>query len=184
MDLPRERQLRRLRPLQAGFTLMELMITVAIVGILAAVALPVFTGESRKAKGDSEVAAFFGEFVVREEQYAVENGRYLSTGASESAIYPASPGTAPQSLASLPTTWQTLKIRTPESTARCGYVVVAGTRTDTAGAMATGSFGFTTPARNWFYVLARCNLDGDSAADSYYFTSSLDAKIQKLNYGK
>lgn len=170
--------------LQAGFTLMELMITVAIIGVLAAVALPVFTGESRKAKGDSEVAAFFGELVVREEQYAVENGRYLSTGASESAIFPATPGASPQTLGTLPATWTTLKIRTPETTARCGYVVIAGTRTDSGGAMATGSFGFTTPSKNWFYVLARCNLDGDSAVDSYYFTSSLDAKIQKLNYGK
>jgi hypothetical protein len=50
--------------------------------------------------------------------------------------------------------------------------------------MAAASFGFTAPAKNWFYLLAHCNLDGDSAVDSYYFASSEDAKILKINYGQ
>src|SRR5690606_41942966 len=56
----------------------------------------------------------------------------------------------------------------------CGYVVIAGTPADSPGPLAT-AFGFVKPAdRNWFYVLARCNLDGDAAVDSYYFASSVD----------
>jgi prepilin-type N-terminal cleavage/methylation domain-containing protein len=171
------------RKAQSGFTLVEIMIVVAIIGVLAAVALPSFSGESRKAKGDTEVAAFFGELKVRQEQYALENGRYLSTGASESATFPATPAAAGQVLGTLPATWQSLKVRTPESSARCAYVVVAGTRTDSPGAMAT-SFGFTVPAKNWFYILARCDLDGNSSVDSYYFISNDNAKIQKLNHGR
>jgi len=176
--------MKRTRNQQSGFTLLELMVVVTLISVLAAIALPSFTSESRKSKGDSEVAAFFGELAVREEQYAVENGKYLSTGASETSTFPTTPAAAAQTLGTLPTTWQTLKARTPESAARCGYVVIAGTKTDAAGALATGSFGFTVPAKNWFYILAHCDLDGNTAVDSYYFMSNDDARIQKTNYGR
>jgi len=177
--------MKRTRNQQAGFTLLELMVVVTLISVLAAVALPSFTSESRKSKGDSEVAAFFGELAVREEQYGVENGRYLSTGASETTTFPVTPTAAAQTLGTAPTTWQTLKVRTPESSARCGYVVIAGTKTDVAGAIATAApFLFTVPAKNWFYILAHCDLDGNTAVDSYYFMSNDDAQIKKLNYGR
>jgi prepilin-type N-terminal cleavage/methylation domain-containing protein len=174
----------RTRHQQSGFTLIELMVVVALIGILAAIALPSFAGQTRKAKGDSEVGAFFAELKVREEQYAVENGKYLSTGAGESTTFPATPKPAAQTLGTLPATWQALKVRTPESSARCGYVVIAGTKTDTAGTLATTTFAYTTPAKNWFYILAHCDLDGNNAVDSYYFISNDNSKIQKTNYGQ
>lgn len=174
----------RTRNPQAGFTLVEMMVVVTLVAILAAIALPSFAGETRKAKGDAEVAAFFGELVVREEQYAVENGRYLSTSAGETTTFPATPSAQAQALGTLPATWQTLKVRTPESTARCGYTVIAGTRTDAAGSIASTTFGYTAPAKNWFYVLAHCDLDGNNAVDSYYFMSSDASTILKANPGR
>jgi prepilin-type N-terminal cleavage/methylation domain-containing protein len=175
---------RRRRSEQSGFTLIEVVVTVAIVSVLAAIALPSFTSQSRKAKGDAEVGAFFAELRTREEQYAVENGKFLSTGTSESNMFPTTPAAAGQTLGTLPTTWQSLKIRTPEDKARCSYVVVGGTKTDAAGSIATTSFAYTPPAKNWFYVLARCDLDNDSTVDSYYFVSNDAATIQKINYGR
>lgn len=168
---------------QSGFTLIEMMVTVAIVGALAAIALPTFASESRKAKGDAEVGAFFAELAVREEQYAIERGAYLSTGTGESATFPATPSASAQALGTLPATWQTLKIRPPESSVRCGYVVIAGTSGGTAGTIAGTTFGYAPPAKNWFYVLAHCDLDGNSATDSYYLASSDDSKILKSNPG-
>jgi len=176
--------MHRSRNRQAGFTLIEMMIAVAVVGILAAIALPSFTGESRKAKGDAEVNAFFAELIVREEQYAVENGRYLSTGTGETDTFPATASANTQTLGTLPATWQTLKVRPPESAARCGYVVIAGVSGGSAGTIANTTFAYSAPARNWFYVLAHCDLDGSSAVDSYYFSSSDGAKIQKSNPGR
>ena len=169
---------------QAGFTLLEMMIVVTLVAVLAAIALPSFASETRKSKGDSEVAAFFAELTVREEQYAVENGKYLSTSGGETATFPATVSPTTQALGTLPATWQSLRVRTPESSVRCGYTVVAGTRTDPAGSIATTTFGYTPPNKNWFYVLAHCDLDGNTATDSYYFISNDDATIQKSNPGR
>lgn len=172
------------RASQAGFTLIEMMVAVAVVGVLAALALPTFASESRKAKGDAEVAAFFAELAVREEQYAVENGRYLSTASAESATFPTTPSASAQALGTLPATWQTLKVKLPETMARCGYVVIAGGSGNAAGTMASTTFAYTPPSKNWFYVLAHCDLDGNAATDSYYFASSDDSRILKSNYGK
>jgi type IV pilus assembly protein PilE len=177
--------MKRTRTSQAGFTLLELLVTCAIIGTLAAIAVPVFAGETRRAKGDSEVSAFFAELRVREEQYQNENNLYLSTGVSDTNTFPATPGPSPQSITSEPTTWTQLKVRMPESTARCGYVIVSGTPTSgTVGSVASTTFHYVRPTtRNWYYVLAHCDLDGDSTKDAYYFTASDDPVVRSVNAG-
>ena len=173
----------RRRSAQSGFTILELMVVVAIIAVLAKLALPSFASQSRKSKGDAEVNAFFAELVVREEQYQVENGRYLSTGANESATFPATQQATAIAIGTLPATWTTLKIRPPMDQVRCSYVVLAGTAGSAVGAMAGTSFGYASPQKNWFYALAHCNLDNSAATDSYYFVSSDRSTVQKLNYG-
>ena len=53
---------------QGGFTLIELMIVVAIVGILAALAIPAFRGYGQRSRM-AESYAFLGEIRQREEAY-------------------------------------------------------------------------------------------------------------------
>lgn len=160
------------------------MAVVAIIGVLAKVVVPFFLTQSRKAQADTEVASYFAELSTKEEQYKIDKGVYFSTGASEATTWPAAPTSALQAVAPIPATWTTLRVMPPDSKARCGYVVIAGLKGQAAGALASGSFAYVPPPMTWYYVLAHCDLDDNAALDSYYFASSSDARIQKINYGK
>ena len=164
---------------QTGFTLIEIMVVVVIIGILAAVVIPQFTGESRKVKGSTEVNSMFSEISAKQEIYKSEMGSYLDVAAC-----PSTPSAQPQSISTCmaATDWLALRLNAPEQTLRCSYQVVTGV----AGVDPTPPSGFTlptAPANGWFYALATCDLDG-ATGNSTYLTSSLDASIQVQNAGK
>lgn len=169
---------------QRGFTLIEILVAVAIIGVLVGLAVVAFGKQTRKARG-SEAQAMFAALRVAQEQYHLENGTYLSTGGSEAVTHPTTPTKTSQSFLPLPTTWTMLRVRLPNETGYCGYVAIAGLANDATGigAMAN-SFGLTAaPATDWYYLLARCDLDGNGTRDSYYFTWSGDTTVKKLDEG-
>jgi prepilin-type N-terminal cleavage/methylation domain-containing protein len=168
---------------QAGFTLIEIMMAVAIVGVLAGLAVMKFGKQARKARG-AEVQAVFAELRNRQEQYHLENGVYFNSGANEDAIYPAVLTAQAQAFAA-PAAWAPLKFKAPLSRVYCGYVTLAGPGGDGSnlGAKAV-EFGLAAaPANDWYYMIARCNLDGNAGRDSYYFSWSGDTAVRKQNEG-
>jgi len=62
---------------QHGFTLIELMIAVAIVGILAAIVLPNYTEYVKRASRAEAVAALL-DAANKQEQYFVDNREYTT----------------------------------------------------------------------------------------------------------
>jgi len=67
-----------------GFTLVELMIAVAIIGLLASIALPNFLRYQLKAKS-AEASTNLHGIMVAEEAYATEFGEFIDASASPAA---------------------------------------------------------------------------------------------------
>lgn len=78
-----------IRKSNKGFTLIELMIVVAIIGILAAIAIPNFLRFQLKSKS-SEGKVNIAAIRTAEESYLAEFGAYVAGTASPAAIPPVS----------------------------------------------------------------------------------------------
>jgi type IV pilus assembly protein PilA len=191
----RGRNTGRRRASESGFTLLEVLVVCALLAILVSVAIPTLFGESRKARGLSEVQPIFNDLRTRMETYIQETALYPPT-IGEGTLHPTTPTSQAQAFFPLPTAWTAAKIRitnapdddndgTPETEVYCGYTWVTGAPNDVAAVGTEGTaFGFVPPVDvSWYYLLARCDLDGDTAKDSYYFTSSVDPTILKRNEG-
>ena len=72
-----------------GFTLIELMITIAIIAVIAGIAMPMYTGyivTARMAEADNNLAAIR----LAEEEYFLENNQYFQGKTSDSTLSNAS----------------------------------------------------------------------------------------------
>ena len=81
--------MKKLHTRKGGFTLIELMIVVAIIGILAAIAIPNFLRFQLKAKS-SEGKTNLAAIRTAEQSFYSEFGNYLSATASPAAWTPRS----------------------------------------------------------------------------------------------
>jgi len=143
------RKLHTLHTRQGGFTLIELMIVVAIIGILAAIAIPNFLRFQLRAKsteGKTNLAAIR----TAEEGYQAEFGTYVAA-----AALPAAPGAAKQVWPAVAAGFNTIGWA-PEGEVYFQYDIIANGAPPAPAtlytARATGDLDADTVNQVWGYV--------------------------------
>ena len=125
-----------------GFTLIELMIVVAIIGILAAIAIPNFMTYQAKAR-QSEAKVGLGGMFTAATAYFAEQGTFVAT--------PAAVGYIPTGTPRYSFSYNATLVNTGSTAAAC-----PGLTATVAVASATAFTG-----------AARGNVDGDATCDSW-----------------
>ena len=188
------KQLKQLKG-QKGFTLIELMIVVAIIGILAAIAIPNFLQYQLKSR-QSEAKTNLQAIKTSEVSFQAERGCYVGVAAEVGSVMPLA------AIKQLPFTWAAGTAPSAAGTSWCtgAIPVYAGTFND-IGFKATGAVNYhygvdsTTVAApgvyttvtscalysgaavmtaaagvagaNNFVAVAKTNLDGDAAISTW-----------------
>jgi len=127
---------------QQGFTLIELMIVVAIIGILAAIAIPNFLTYQAKAK-QSEAKIGLGGIFTTAISYFGENNTFVAT--------PTQLGYKPAGTPRYEFSWNATTINSTGAASCTGNTTVL--------ASAASATGFTAGARG--------NIDSDSTCDEW-----------------
>ncbi|MBF0259678.1 MAG: prepilin-type N-terminal cleavage/methylation domain-containing protein [Desulfamplus sp.] len=159
--------IQRIKKNQKGFTLIELMIVVAIIGILAAIAIPNFLQYQMKAK-TAEAKTNIGAIRTSQEAYAAENDVYLLAGPQ-----PAAGGSTKVAFVAAGTDFATIGFA-PAGLVYYSYGVAAGGivagRAAGGASTGTGALGTTAAVRNGLadiFINTSSDLDNNAACGGF-----------------
>ncbi len=189
----RERVRVAAQRIERGFTLLELMVVVLIMGILAVIGLSSFTEHSARAKTTKTLAAC-RSIGVAQERYKTLNAQYLDVSQGNlSVLYPtANPGEIEyhfwgQVSAVPPAIYQNWLALAPEmpTAVSFGFATVAGLPGTGWPALGTAQAPVWPATVNdpWYIVRALGDLDGDDN-NSVIIMSSFSDRVYIENLGE
>lgn len=182
----------------AGFTLVELMVVVVILGILSAIAMPIYQGSRRRAMA-VEASDVLSNIVRAQEAYRAHFGTYSDVSHDET-LSGSGEGTSGAEAGTdwwprattpngqpfytgLPASWNQLGMR-PRDTVRFSYKTWSGNSNVVPSIGSSGDLGWSSlqPLERgiWFYACARGDLDGDGVY-SRIETSSLTPGVRVVS---
>ncbi|HUH95411.1 MAG TPA: type IV pilin protein [Casimicrobiaceae bacterium] len=121
-----------------GFTLTEVMVTVVIVGILAAIALPSYKNQIQKSRRSDAKSALIGA-AGQMERYMTERGTYATATLGSGGVYPSTTQNGYYTLALANLTASTYTLRATPAGAQVGDPCGTLTYTDQGVKGVTGS---------------------------------------------
>lgn len=131
-----------MRRVQRGFTLIELMMTVAIVGILAAVAYPAYTSHIVKSNRAAAKAQML-DVANRQQQFLLANRSYATKAQLIASGY------SPPSEVTSRYSWDSVPGAGTVPTYVITFTPITGTPQASDGAMTLNSDGLKTPSSHW-----------------------------------
>jgi prepilin-type N-terminal cleavage/methylation domain-containing protein len=161
---------------QLGYSLLELMIVVMIVGILAAIALPTFNGYILRSR-TTEATQFLGVIKLRQESYRAEFGQYAKYNGSVTSptsivwVPALSARHHPSDQAQFPDDDQYFNLigAKPDGWVRFSYGWAAGLPTEAGTAV--GGDPYDGPADHYFVAQAIADLNDDETYCTFEVTS-------------
>lgn len=152
-----------------GFTLLELMITVIIIGVLAAIAIPSFSSYLYRSR-TTEATTLLAEIRQRQESYRAEFNQFAHVNSPNPT---AAPGRDSRGW-EVQNNWRQLGVA-PDAPLRFQYNVIAGLPGVGGVGAPIGACGAPTTAVRagdfWFAAQALGDLDGDGTPICFEVTS-------------
>jgi prepilin-type N-terminal cleavage/methylation domain-containing protein len=167
------------RSLQGGFTLIEMMIVVAIIAALAAVAVIAYTGHIRKSR-IVEAQEMIGQIKVQQEVYFQHHNSYISA-----PVHPAlHTDFEPRPWKPAPAAWEQLNVQGPRNDSTYFSFWTNAFAANTAPDATATSLGLETTLP-YFYVVAQGDVDSKAATQPMQLiVGSGPSRVLILNEGQ
>lgn len=170
--------------LRRGFTLTELMVVVAILGILATIAVIAYQRQIRRARL-ADVGQMFNEIAAKQELFESFNGAYVGTNAFCPGSLDGGAHAVPFNIAGCTgaAAWQNLGINAPNQT-YFQYSFIAGTPGGTACSPPAGfpeACDSIQAGTHWWVAIARGDQDGDGVFSRFITSSTMDGQMFQVD---